>query len=77
LESIAESDTAPFKDRSTSGTTKQAVLGLAALALVPWLALFLPAYSLEYWQAWAYWLIFLVWVSAISAYFLKNDQRLI
>jgi protein-S-isoprenylcysteine O-methyltransferase Ste14 len=55
----------------------QALIGLAALAIVLWLALFLPAGSLNYWQAWTYWLVFSISVSAISAYFLKKDLNLI
>jgi protein-S-isoprenylcysteine O-methyltransferase Ste14 len=55
----------------------QAIGGLVALAVVLWLALFLPAGSLNYWQAWTYWLIFFMSVSAISAYFLKKDLNLI
>ena len=58
--------------------TKQATIGLAGLAVVMWLALFLPSWSLDYWQAWTYWLIFLVSVTAITAHFLKKkDQNLI
>jgi protein-S-isoprenylcysteine O-methyltransferase Ste14 len=55
----------------------QAIGGLVALAVVLWLALFLPAGSLNYWQAWTYWLIFFMSVYAISAYFLKKDLNLI
>ena len=57
--------------------TKQAVIGLVALAAVLWLALFVPAWTLNYWQAWTYWLVFVVCISAISAYFLKKDLNLI
>jgi protein-S-isoprenylcysteine O-methyltransferase Ste14 len=56
---------------------KQALVGLAALAVVLWLALFLPVGSLNYWQAWIYWLVFSISVSAISIYFLKKDLNLI
>jgi protein-S-isoprenylcysteine O-methyltransferase Ste14 len=50
---------------------------LAALAVVLWLALFLPAWSLGFWQAWTYWIVFVASVTAISAYFLKKDLALI
>jgi protein-S-isoprenylcysteine O-methyltransferase Ste14 len=56
---------------------KQALIGLAALAALLWLALFVPSWSLNYWQAWMYWLTFLASVSAVSTYFLKNDLNLI
>ncbi len=55
----------------------QAVFGLAFLAILLWLALFLPAWTLNYWQAWIYWLVFLVCILAISTYFLKKDLGLI
>jgi len=57
--------------------TKQGLVGVGALVLVLWLVLFLPAWSLDYWQAWVYWVVFLASVSAISVYFLKNDPRLV
>jgi len=63
--------------RPTSHLTIKALLGLVGLAAVLWLALFLPSWSLDYWQAWAYWLVFLVSVTAITVYFLKQDQKLI
>lgn len=64
-------------DTNTSDIAKQALIGLAGLAVVLWLALFLPNWSLDYWQAWLYWLVFVVSVLAITVYFLKNDIRLI
>lgn len=57
--------------------TKQALIGLAALAIVLWLALFIPAWTLNYWQAWIYWLVFVACVTAISVYFIKKDPKLI
>jgi protein-S-isoprenylcysteine O-methyltransferase Ste14 len=64
-------------DKPVNNIKKQALIGLAALAAVLWLALFLPAGSLNYWQAWTYWLVFSISVSAISIYFLKKDLNLI
>jgi protein-S-isoprenylcysteine O-methyltransferase Ste14 len=55
----------------------QALAGLAALAVFLWLVLFLPAGSLDYWQAWVYWVVFLICVTAISVYFLRKDLTLI
>ncbi|HUK84784.1 MAG TPA: isoprenylcysteine carboxylmethyltransferase family protein [Candidatus Acidoferrum sp.] len=63
--------------KSGLSITKQAIIGLSALAILLWVALFLPAWTLNYWQAWTYWLVFLVCVTAVSAYFLKKDLNLI
>lgn len=60
-----------------SSITKQVLIGLAGLAIVMLLALFLPNWSLNYWQAWVYWIIFMGSVLAITAYFLKTDIKLI
>jgi protein-S-isoprenylcysteine O-methyltransferase Ste14 len=57
--------------------TKQAIMGLVALAALLWVALFVPAWTLNYWQAWAFWLVFVISISAVSAYFLKKDLNLI
>ncbi len=64
-------------DKPVSNIRIQALVGLAALAVVLWLALFLPAGSLNYWQGWAYWFVFVICVSSISIYFLKKDLNLI
>ena len=41
------------------------------------LLLFLPAWSLRYWEAWVYWSLFSASVLLITLYFLKHDPRLI
>jgi len=64
-------------EKPTGSNTKQALAGLAALVALLWAVLFLPAWSLDYWQAWVYWIVFSLSVSAISAYFLKSDPILI
>jgi len=46
------------------------VLSLAAL-------LFVPAWTFEYWQAWAYMAVFLAMTSWITVYFVVNDPALI
>lgn len=51
--------------------------GLAFLLLVLALALFLPAGSLRFWQAWVYLAVFAVCSLLITAYLLKYDQRLL
>jgi len=64
-------------DKTSLSVTEQAVIGLAALAIVMWLALFLPVWSLDYWQGWIYWAAFFVSVTTISVYFMKKDLKLI
>lgn len=65
------------EDAPPSKVTRQALIGLASLAFILWLALFLPAGTLAYWQAWTYWLLFVVSISFISMYFLRHDVTLI
>jgi protein-S-isoprenylcysteine O-methyltransferase Ste14 len=57
--------------------TTQALIGLAALSILLWLALFVPAWTINYWQARTYWLAFVASITIISAYFLKKDLNLI
>jgi protein-S-isoprenylcysteine O-methyltransferase Ste14 len=57
--------------------TKQAIIGLTALTILLWLVLFVPAWTLNYWQAWTFWLVFDICISAISVNFLKKDLNLI
>jgi protein-S-isoprenylcysteine O-methyltransferase Ste14 len=54
---------------------KKAVLLYAAALLVIGLALFLPAGTLDYWQAWVYIAIVFVPVIFVGLYFLKNDPE--
>jgi len=52
-------------------------LGFAFLMLVLALALFIPAGSLSFWQAWIYLIVWAVCVILITAYLIKNDQELL
>ena len=52
-------------------------LGLIFLDLVLGLALFLPAGSLAFWQAWVFLLVWTVCVLLITAYLIKYDQKLL
>jgi protein-S-isoprenylcysteine O-methyltransferase Ste14 len=63
--------------KSGLSITKQAILGLSALTVLLWVVLFLPAWTLNFWQAWVYWLVFEACITAVSAYFLKKDLNLI
>ena len=53
------------------------ILGFAFLMLVMGLALFIPAGSLGFWQAWIYLAVFTVSTILITAYLVKNDQSLL
>ena len=64
-------------DKPRLSVTKQAVIGLAALAILLWVVLFVPAWTLNYWQAWIFWLVFVFCILIISGYFLQKDLTLI
>ena len=53
------------------------VLGFLFLMLVLALALFIPAGSLSYWQAWVYLIDWVVCVILITLYLIKNDRELL
>jgi protein-S-isoprenylcysteine O-methyltransferase Ste14 len=53
------------------------ILGFAFLMLVLAVALFLPAGSLQYWQAWAYLAVFALCTLLITAYLVGNDRELL
>ena len=59
------------------GIWSRAALGLAALALIMALLLFLPAWSLGWWRAWLYWSIFLGASLLVTLYFLRRDPDLV
>ena len=40
-----------------------------------WLVLFLPAWTLRYWQAWLYWLLYAALTVAGTTYLLKHDPK--
>jgi len=51
--------------------------GLAQFLVALGALLFFPAWSLSYWQAWIFWVVFSLAVTLISIYFLKRDPALI
>lgn len=53
------------------------IAGFLFLMLILALALFIPAGSLSYWQAWVYLADWAVCVILITAYLIKNDQELL
>ena len=56
---------------------KRAWLGLVFLALAMGLLLFLPAGTLQYWQAWLYLCVFFGMSVLITLYLVKNDPALL
>lgn len=62
-------ETAPLRDR--------AYRGLAFLVTAMAVMLFLPAWTLAWWQAWLFLLVFTAAVLAITLYFLEADPALI
>ncbi len=55
----------------------KAIGGFAFLMLVLALALFIPAGSLSFWQAWVYLAVWAVCVILITLYLVKNDRELL
>ncbi|MDR3574987.1 MAG: isoprenylcysteine carboxylmethyltransferase family protein [Anaerolineaceae bacterium] len=55
----------------------KAFAGLLNLLVVLGLALFLPSWTLNYWQAWLFLAVFGVSVLAITLYLMKNDPQLL
>jgi protein-S-isoprenylcysteine O-methyltransferase Ste14 len=51
--------------------------GFLFLMLMLGLALFIPAGSLDYWQAWVYLVVWAVCTILITVYLIKNDQALL
>ena len=56
---------------------KRAWLGLVFLALAMGLFLFLPAGTLQYWQAWLYLCVFFGVSVLITLYLMENDPALL
>jgi protein-S-isoprenylcysteine O-methyltransferase Ste14 len=62
---------------ATNDLRNRALVGLVQLQSVLALLLFLPAWSVRFWEAWVYWTLFFVCVLVITLYFVKRDPRLI
>lgn len=58
-------------------STKKAFQGLVDLVIGLALLLFLPAWTLSYWQGWIFLAVFSVSVSAITAYLVRKDPKLL
>jgi protein-S-isoprenylcysteine O-methyltransferase Ste14 len=61
----------------TTTLRREAWAGAAFFAVVLWIIIFASAWSLAYWQGWAYWAIFTLSVILITAHFLRADPDLI
>jgi cell division protein FtsW (lipid II flippase) len=59
------------------GLTKKAFTGLIWLQISMALMLFLPAWTVRFWKAWIYWLLFSVLSLVVTLHFLKHDPRLL
>jgi protein-S-isoprenylcysteine O-methyltransferase Ste14 len=57
--------------------SKRALTGLARFQLALALIIFLPAWSLTYWQGWLYWFLFGAACFALTLYFLRHDPSLV
>ncbi|WP_319378114.1 isoprenylcysteine carboxylmethyltransferase family protein [uncultured Methanocorpusculum sp.] len=56
---------------------RKTYLNAAGFFVFFWLILFVPAWTLDFWQGWVYWSIFLAAEVFIILYFLKKDPELI
>ena len=56
---------------------KKATVGLLPLVIILAALLFAPAWTLDYWQAWAFLVAFFVPVLAITVYLMKKDPKLL
>jgi protein-S-isoprenylcysteine O-methyltransferase Ste14 len=57
--------------------TRQAVSRTVFFLITTAVMIFVPAWSLAYWQGWAYWLIFCAFTLGGSLYFLRHDRALV
>jgi protein-S-isoprenylcysteine O-methyltransferase Ste14 len=55
----------------------KAFAGMLQLAIVLGLTIFLPAWTLDYWQAWILVAIFFACTLAVTLYLMKNDPKLL
>ncbi len=60
-----------------STLARRTVLGFAQLLVIMAIALFGPAWSLDYWQAWVYQLVFFGSAGIITLYLWRNDRALL
>jgi protein-S-isoprenylcysteine O-methyltransferase Ste14 len=56
---------------------KKAIIGVTRFQIILALLLFLPAWSLGFWQAWVYWIMFFLSTLLTTSYLLKRDPVLL
>ena len=56
---------------------KKALAGLLQAFAIFAAALFLPAWTVNYWQAWIFLAVFYLMMLAITLYLMKNDPKLL
>jgi protein-S-isoprenylcysteine O-methyltransferase Ste14 len=56
---------------------RRAFAGLAKFQIALAFLIFLPAWSLTYWQGWLYWLVFGAASAVVTLYFLRHDPALV
>src|ERR1700674_2859070 len=56
---------------------RRAFGGLLSLLIVMAVSLFVPPWTLNYWQAWLFLAVFSASVTAITVYLMKNDPKLL
>ena len=56
--------------------TRRTLEGLAKFQLFLAIVIFLPAWTLRYWQGWLYWLIFGISCLVLGLYFVRHDPAL-
>ena len=56
---------------------REAIQGMVRFLIVMALLIFLPAWSLRYWEGWLFWMVFSALVLWITLYFLEHDPHLI
>lgn len=55
----------------------QALTGLLSLFVISFALIFLPAWTLHYWQGWTYLAVLMASISAIVVYLVRNDPALL
>ena len=65
------------KEPDLKDLNRKAFAGLLRLIIALAASLFLPAWTLDYWQAWIFLAVFSMSVLAITRYLMKNDPKLL
>ncbi len=63
--------------RASPNLRSEAIQAMLRFQIFMALLIFLPAWSLRYWQGWLFWIVFSILVWWITLYFLKHDPHLI